>query len=218
MSSRLDVTVIDQTISFIAAEIDRASAPCVTTSFQADGVVLLHLLRQLRPDIPVLFLDTVHHFEETLRYRDAIAQAWDLNLVTIRAPDPEPGLWRISTQACCSRHKVAPLFDALRAYDTWFTGLRRDQSSSRANLAAVAPFALADGTVLRKVSPLAGWTRSQVWAYARAHGIALLPLYESGYTSIGCEPCTSLPRDGSDERSGRWGGQKLECGIHLQPR
>ena len=218
MSSRLDVSVIDQTISLIAAEIDRASAPCVTTSFQADGVVLLHLLRQLRADIPVLFLDTVHHFEETLRYRDVLAQAWDLNVVTLRARVPEPGLWRLSTQACCSRHKVEPLFESLRGYDTWFTGLRRDQSSSRADLAAVAPFALADGTVLRKVSPLADWTKAQVWAYAKTHGIPLLPLYESGYTSIGCEPCTSLPLDAADERSGRWGGKKLECGIHLQPR
>jgi phosphoadenosine phosphosulfate reductase len=217
-SDTFDVTVIDQTVSLIAAEIDRASAPCVTSSFQADGVVLLHLLRQLRPDIPVLFLDTVHHFDETLRYRDALAEAWDLNVVTLRTPDPKPGLWRLSTEACCSRHKVEPLFTALRAYDTWFTGLRRDQSASRAGLGAVAPFALDDGTILRKVSPLADWTKADVRAYAKAHAIPLLPLYDVGYTSIGCEPCTSLPVDPSNDRSGRWGGQKLECGIHIQPR
>ena len=91
--------LIDETIALIAAEIDRAAAPCVTSSFQADGVVLLHLLRQKRPGIPVLFLDTVHHFEETLRYRDAIASAWDLNVITLRAPEPAPGLWRASTNA-----------------------------------------------------------------------------------------------------------------------
>ena len=219
MSSNVfDVSVIDQTLSLIADEIDRAAAPCVTSSFQADGVVLLHLLRQIRPDIPVLFLDTVHHFADTLRYRDELTDAWDLNLVTIRADEPAPGLWRESTQACCARHKVAPLFTALRVHDTWFTGLRRDQSASRAGLREVAGFTLPDGIVLRKVSPLAAWTKADVRGYAKAHGIRLLPLYDLGYTSIGCEPCTSLPVDAANERSGRWGGQKLECGIHIQPR
>ena len=77
----------------------------------------------------------------------------------------------------------------------WFTGLRREQSPSRANLAGVEPFALPTGKVLRKVSPLAAWTTKDVWTYAREHDIPLLPLYERGYTSIGCEPCTSLPLD-----------------------
>ncbi len=206
-----------EAVALIAEELDRATAPCVTSSFQADCVVLVHMLRRHRPDIPVLFLDTVHHFEETCRYRDEIASAWDLNLVILRAPEPARGLWRESTQACCARHKVDPLFAALRPYDTWFTGLRRDQSPSRAHLQEVEPFALGDGTMLRKVSPLARWTTADVWRYAKAHDIPLLPLYERGYTSIGCEPCTSLPLDPGDERSGRWGGQKLECGIHLQP-
>ena len=205
-------------LELIEQENWRAAAPCVTSSFQADGVVLLHLLRQVRPDIPVLFLDTLHHFEDTLRYRDRIAAAWHLNLVTLQATDPQPGLWAESTQACCARHKTEPLFAALRGYDAWFTGLRRDQSPSRAALQPVAPFTLPDGTVLRKISPLAHWTRADVWTYARRHDIPLLPLYERGFTSIGCAPCTELPLDPANERSGRWGGQKLECGIHIQPR
>lgn len=217
-SNVVAVSVIDQALSLIADEIDRAAAPCVTSSFQAEGVVLLHLLRRITPGIPVLFLDTVHHFAETIRYRDELADAWDLNLVTLCADEPSPGLWRDSTQACCARHKVAPLFAALRAHDTWFTGLRRDQSASRAQLREIAGFTLPDGLVLRKVSPLARWTKAEVQGYARAHGIRLLPLYDLGYTSIGCEPCTSLPLDAANERSGRWGGQKLECGIHIQPR
>ena len=194
-----------------------ASSPCVTTSFQADGVVLLHMLRERAPDIPILFLDTVHHFAETCAYRDELAERWGLNLVTLRAEQPRPGLWRQDTQACCARHKVEPLFAALRGYDLWFTGLRREQSPSRATLAEVESFALPSGEVLQKVSPLAGWTKKEVWAYARAHAIPLLPLYDQGYTSIGCEPCTSLPLDPLNPRSGRWRGQKLECGIHLQP-
>ena len=206
------------TVALIARELDRAETPCVTSSFQAECVVLVHMLRQRRPDIPVLFLDTVHHFDETCRYRDEIAAAWNLNLVTLRAAEPTPGLWRESTQACCSRHKVEPLFAALRAYGTWFTGLRRDQSASRAGLQEVEPFSVGEGATVRKVSPLARWTAADVRQYAAAHDIPLLPLYERGYTSIGCEPCTSLPLDPGNERSGRWGGQKLECGIHLQPR
>lgn len=207
-----------EALALIARELAEAERPCVTSSFQAECVVLVHMLRQYRPDIPVLFLDTVHHFEETYRYRDAMAAAWDLNLVTLRAEEPAPGLWRESTQACCGRHKVEPLFAALRTYDTWFTGLRREQSASRAALEEIEPFSVGGAVTLRKISPLARWSTPEVWRYAKAHDIPLLPLYERGYTSIGCEPCTSLPLDASNERSGRWGGQKLECGIHIQPK
>ncbi len=197
-------------------ELDRGGAACVTSSFQAECVVLVHLLRRHRPGIPVLFLDTVHHFDETVRYRDEIASAWGLNLVIVRAAAPSPGLWRESTKDCCGRHKVEPLFAALADYAVWFTALRREQSPSRAGLEEVEPFAIGDGAALRKVSPLARWTTADVQDYAAAHEIPLLPLYDRGYTSIGCEPCTSLPLDPSDARSGRWGGQKLECGIHIQ--
>ncbi len=192
-----------------------ARRPCVTSSFQADCVVLLHLLREIDPSIPVLFLDTVHHFAATYRYRDDIARRWQLNLVNLRAAEPRPGLWQTSTESCCGRHKVEPLFSALERYDVWFAALRREQSPSRAGLAEVEPFTLPGGTVLRKVSPLAAWTTKEVWSYAKTHGIPLLPLYDAGYTSIGCEPCTSLPLDPSNPRSGRWQGQKLECGIHI---
>lgn len=200
----------------IADNLAKAEAPCVTASFQADCVVLLHMLREINPGIPVLFLDTVHHFAETYVYRDQIAERWNLNLVNLRAAEPSPGLWRVDTNTCCARHKVAPLFSALEQYDVWFTALRREQSPTRAHLADVEPSRLPSGKILRKVSPLAGWTIKDVWSYAKTHAIPLLPLYERGYTSIGCEPCTSLPDDPSNPRSGRWGGQKLECGIHLR--
>jgi phosphoadenosine phosphosulfate reductase len=200
----------------IAAYLAEAARPCVTTSFQADGVVLLHMLRRIQPDIPVLFLDTVHHFAETLAYRDELAHRWRLNLNVIRADDPRPGLWKESTDACCARHKVQPLFKALEAYDTWFASLRRAQSPSRANVREAEAFRLPTGTTLRKVHPLAFWSTRDIWTYARQHDIPLLPLYDEGYTSIGCEPCTSLPVDPNNPRSGRWNGSKLECGIHLQ--
>ena len=196
-----------------------AQAPCITSSFQAECMVLTHMLRTRQPDIPVLFLDTFHHFADTLKYRDEMTQAWGLNLVNLRAAEPRVGLWEAeSTEACCARHKVGPLFAALEGYDVWFTALRRDQSPSRANLREREPFRLPSGTVIQRIAPLASWTAKDVWGYAKEHGIPLLPLYELGYTSIGCEPCTSLPLDPSNPRSGRWQGQKLECGIHIQTK
>jgi len=203
----------------IAAALTGAQAPCLTSSFQAECVVLTHILRAERSNIPVLFLETFHHFPETLVYRDDITRRWGLNLINLRAEEPRVGLWQAeSTEACCARHKIGPLFSALEQYDVWFTALRRDQSPSRANLLEVEPFRLPSGKTIQRVSPLAAWTAKDVWAYAKEYDIPLLPLYELGYTSIGCEPCTSLPFDPSNPRSGRWQGQKLECGIHIQAK
>ena len=201
----------------IAGQLAAAKAPCITCSFQLDGVVVLHMLRQVAPEIPVLFIDTFHHFAETYAYRDDLVKRWNLNLVNVAAAEPSRGLWQTSTDACCALHKVQPLFSALEPYDVWFTGLRRDQSPSRAHLAHLEPFRLPSGRVLRKVSPVATWTTKEIHVYAKEHGIPFLPLYEAGYTSIGCEPCTTLPGDPSNVRSGRWRGEKLECGIHIQP-
>jgi phosphoadenosine phosphosulfate reductase len=200
----------------IADALDPATAACLTCSFQAEDVVVLHMLRKIRPHIPVLFLDTVHHFAETYEYRDELAFAWNLNMVNLRAEEPEPGLWQTSTDACCAKHKVGPLFAALDLHDVWFTGLRREQSPSRAALEEVEQFQLPSGKTLTKVSPLARWTAADVAGYAKAHDIELLPLYDAGYTSIGCEPCTTKPIDPANPRSGRWQGQKLECGIHIR--
>ena len=194
-----------------------AKRPAITCSFQAEDMVVLHMLREIQPDIPVLFLDTVHHFAQTYAYRDEIAAKWRLNLVNLRAAEPAPGLWQKSTDECCAKHKVGPLFSALESYDAWFTGLRRQQSASRANLAEVEPFTLPSGNAISKISPLAAWATKDVWTYTKANEIPLLPLYDAGYTSIGCEPCTAVPFDPDNPRSGRWQGQKLECGIHIQP-
>lgn len=204
-------------VALIESSVERAQAPCLTCSFQAEDVVVLHMLRQLRPEIPVLFLDTVHHFADTYVYRDELARRWSLSLVTLRAQSPAPGLWQTSTDECCARHKVGPLFAALESYDVWFTGLRREQSPSRAGLRDVEEFRLPSGTTVAKISPLASWTMADVQSYVRRHELPLLPLYADGYSSIGCEPCTRRPLDPSNPRSGRWQGEKLECGIHIQP-
>lgn len=208
---------------FLRAHLLSAQQPCITSSFQAEDVIVLHMVRALRPRIPVLFLETGYHFPETLVYRDRIASDWDLNLVnvlpehTVAEQESEFGiLYQSAPDRCCGLRKVGPLFQSLAPYDTWVTGLRREQSKTRANLQAEESFTLPTGKVLAKLSPLAEWSTRDVWQYAEAHDIPLLPLYEKGYTSIGCAPCTSLPFDPDDPRSGRWSGRKVECGIHIQ--
>jgi phosphoadenosine phosphosulfate reductase len=198
---------------------------CVTSSFQAEDMVVVHLVRESISDVPVIFLDTGYHFAETYEYRDRLAQQWNLNLVnvlpalTVAEQESQFGILnQTAPDRCCGMRKVGPLFASLEPYRLWFTGLRREQAKTRANLQPVDAFTLPTGKQLQKISPLADWTTRDVWQFAEQFSIPLLPLYEKGYTSIGCEPCTSLPFDPDDPRSGRWGGRKQECGIHVQPQ
>lgn len=213
---------IEDARATIAQVLAEDAPACVTSSFQNEDMVVTHLVRQARPEIPVLFLDTGYHFAETYAYRDLMAAAWGLNLVnllprqTVAEQEAQFGiLYQSAPDKCCGFRKVEPLFRAVAEYDVWFTGLRREQSPTRANLQPVDNFRLPAGKELRKVSPLAMWTNREVWAYMKEHGIPTLPLYDRGYTSIGCEPCTTPPASAEDLRSGRWGGRKLECGIHI---
>ncbi len=194
---------------------------CFTSSFQTEDMVVLHLLRQHLPSVPVIFLETGYHFSALTEYRDQLARDWELNLInalpvtTREDHESTHGLLHIvQPTACCQIRKVEPLMRSLEPFQWWFTGLRREQSPTRANLRKVEDHKLPTGTMLKKVSILADWTWSQVENYAREHGIPRLSLYDQGYSSIGCEPCTLIPEAGADPRSGRWGGKKLECGIH----
>ena len=212
----------DEARGSIAEVLQRSTSVCITCSFQAEDMVVLQLLREQVPDVPVLFLETGYHFHEVYRYRDEMTERFGLNLVNI-APaesvaDQEARLgllYQSQPDACCKLRKVGPLFQAISAYEVWFTGLRRVQSPTRANLRVSDRFSLPSGKELLKVSPLAAWSDKEVWAFAREHDIPLLPLYEAGYTSIGCEPCTTRPSEAGNTRSGRWSGRKLECGIHI---
>jgi phosphoadenosine phosphosulfate reductase len=203
----------------------RTEDVCVTSSFQAEDMVVVHLVREVIGNVPVIFLDTGYHFAETYTYRDQLTRDWSLNLVnvlpelTVAEQESQFGILnQTAPDRCCGMRKVGPLFASLEPYRLWFTGLRREQAKTRANLQPVDAFTLPTGRQLQKVSPLAEWTTRDVWQYAELYNIPLLPLYEKGYTSIGCEPCTSLPFDANDPRSGRWGGRKQECGIHVQPQ
>lgn len=202
---------------------DYGGAACVTSSFQTECMALVDLVIEQQPNIPVLFLDTGYHFPETYVYRDEMAERMHLNLVNLASPMPvaeQESRFGILNQTapdrCCGIRKVEPLFRGLANFDIWFTALRREQSPTRATLKAVDHFKLPAGQELLKVSPLADWTNADVWGYLKRRDIPALPLYYQGYTSIGCAPCTTPPIDPENPRSGRWSGQKLECGIHVQ--
>jgi phosphoadenosine phosphosulfate reductase len=196
---------------------------CLTCSFQAEDVLLTKLAIEIDPQIPILFLDTGYHFAETYAYRDRIAHEWQLHLInllpqkTVAEQEAEHGLlFRSAPDKCCGLRKVEPLFKAVAEYRVWLTGLRREQAKSRAALEESAQFTLPGGGQVLKLAPLAEWTTRDVWRACEQLAIPLLPLYERGYTSIGCEPCTTLPLDPNDPRSGRWEGRKVECGIHIE--
>lgn len=214
---------IDSATELIRGILAEDNAACVTCSFQTECMVLADLVTAQRPRIPVLFLETGYHFPETYAYRDRMTQHMHLNLVNLAAKisvaeqESQFGILnQTAPDRCCAIRKVEPLFRGLGDYAVWFTALRREQSPTRANLAAVDDFKLPTGHRLLKVSPLADWTNADVWAYLLRRDIPVLPLYEQGYTSIGCAPCTTPPLDPNNPRSGRWSGQKLECGIHIQ--
>jgi len=225
----MNVDQIAETVEILSPEAaletvlgaNKNARPCFTSSFQAEDMAVLHFLRKRIPDVPVLFLDTGYHFPQTYEYRDRLAREWSLNLVnvlpaeTVARQESAFGiLYRSDPTRCCQLRKVEPLLGALEPFDVWFTGLRREQSPTRKNLKKVELHRLPTGKSLWKVNLLADWSWEQVWNYVNSNGISHLPQYDEGYLSIGCQPCTALPADPNNPRSGRWGGTKLECGIH----
>ncbi|MFF4406192.1 phosphoadenylyl-sulfate reductase [Streptomyces sp. NPDC001262] len=191
---------------------------CVTSSME--DAVVAHLASRARPGVDVVFLDTGYHFPETIGTRDAVAAVMDVRLITltprrsVAEQDAEhgPRLHDRDPDLCCALRKVKPLEEGLRAYDAWATGLRRDESPTRAHTPVVG-WDARRGKV--KVSPIARWTQDDVDAYVAEHGVLTNPLLQDGYASVGCAPCTRRVREGEDVRAGRWAGRaKTECGLH----
>ncbi|MGH7856996.1 MAG: phosphoadenylyl-sulfate reductase [Candidatus Binatia bacterium] len=191
----------------------------LTCSFQHDGVALAHMLRGLAPWVPVLFVNTGFHFPETLSYMDEITKRFDLNLKVLRPSMPREefarkhglDLYSRDPDLCCAINKVAPLRDALDGVRCWINGRRRNQSALRRAVSIVERY---EGGI-HKVNPLVNWTSQDTHRYLQEHGIPEHPLFEKGYASIGCAPCTRPIIAGEDERAGRWSGTgKSECGIH----
>ncbi|HTM80304.1 phosphoadenylyl-sulfate reductase [Asticcacaulis sp.] len=190
----------------------------LSSSFGADSAVLLHMVAQIEPGLPVLFLDTDRHFFQTLQYRDELVSRLGLtNLVNLKADvaeaareDDKNTLWRTQPDQCCDLRKVRPLNRFMEGYGAWISGRKRHQSSTRARL----PIVEFDGKHF-KVNPLATWTSADIDAYFLNHDLPPHPLVDQGFPSIGCFTCTKPVAAGEDARSGRWAGtEKVECGIH----
>ena len=191
----------------------------LVTSFGAESAVLLHLAAGVDRGLPVVFVDTLRLFPETLAYRDALVQRLGLADVRTVSPtvetedrlDPLGALFATNPDACCGFRKVEPLERALVPFSAWISGRKRFQAATRAALPAFE----ADGDRL-KLNPLASWTAPDLLAYLRDHDIPPHPMVARGYPSIGCTPCTTPVEEGEDGRAGRWRGTgKTECGIHL---
>ena len=189
------------------------------SSFGAEAAVLLHLVSRVAPGAPVLFVNTLRIFGETLRYSRELATRLGLTDLRTIAPargvvdsgDPKGDLWLNDPDACCHIRKVAPLNEALAGFDTWISGRKHHQSRERSALQKVE---WVDGRF--KINPLADWSRERIDTYFEEHDLPQHPLKKDGFLSIGCFPCTDRVQPGEDPRAGRWRGRgKTECGIHL---
>jgi phosphoadenosine phosphosulfate reductase len=191
----------------------------LVSSFGADSAVLLHIVSEVDPDLPVIFLDTGRLFAETLEYRSRLTERLgltDVRTVTpdparLAANDPHRALWMTNPDLCCHIRKTEPLQRALAGFDAWLNGRKRFQNAQRASLKLFE----AEGARI-KVNPLARWSIVDLKAYMARHDLPEHPLVAKGYPSIGCVPCTSRVAVGEDQRAGRWRGlDKTECGIHV---
>jgi phosphoadenosine phosphosulfate reductase len=193
----------------------------MSSSFQTQSMPLLHMASRIRRDVLIFFLDTGYHFWDTLIFRERIASEWKLNVLdlyrdtrwdifarqhTRTLPVEDPNL-------CCFLHKVQPMQKALKDLKAWISGIRRDQTPTRAKARILE--LQEDG--LLKINPLLNWTKADIDAYIKQYDLPVHPLLEKGYRSIGCAPCTIAVGQTDDERAGRWVGRgKTECGLHTE--
>ena len=203
------------------------SSVAIVASFQAESSVIIDMASKIRPDLHVLTLDTGRLPQETHDMIDRVRDRYGIEVEVI-TPDPDEvrrmvaahgsNLFYASVELrrmCCDFRKSQPLQRALRGYDAWITGVRRDQASTRAETKVVATDEQHGG--IAKIAPLAAWSKANVWEYIRANDLPYHALYDQGYTSIGCAPCTRATASGEDERAGRWWWEKnalKECGLH----
>jgi phosphoadenosine phosphosulfate reductase len=174
--------------------------------------VLIDLAVKVDPSIEVVFIDTGYHFPETLETVETVRRRYGLNLRIMTVATQSPELWKVDPENCCSAVKVGQLDRALFGKEAWMSGLRRQETTTRAN----APIVGRDLRGLVKINPIATWSDLDVQGYIKDHDIPVNPLLDQGYLSIGCMPCTKPVEDGADPRSGRWSGMsKTECGIHM---
>lgn len=206
--------------SLLAWAVDRFPKLTLACSFGAEDVVLVDMLQKISPQTDIFYLDTDLHFKETYETRDRLAQKYGIRFVRVmpeltldqQAQQYGGELWKQNPNECCNLRKVLPLTKILSKYESWITGIRRDQAATRANAKKVE-YDVKFGLI--KINPLADWTSEDVWNYIQANDLIYNPLHDRYYPSIGCEKCTRPVMPGEDPRAGRWSGfAKTECGLH----
>lgn len=194
----------------------------LASSFGADAAVMLHLVNSIYPGIKVFFLETGFHFKETLDFRDKLIDQFKLNVVNLTAEmghkiflETYGQLHQNDPDKCCHLNKVAPLEKALKTVDAWFSGIRRSQSKTRADILYIEEYAKG----IYKFNPIASWIQEDVQKYIKENNLPVHPLKAKGFLSIGCQPCTRAVHPGEDPRAGRWdSSEKTECGIHVRKK
>ncbi len=218
LNSRFSAIPTEKLLEF-ALNDESIGRTAILSSFGAESAVLLHLISNISPDAPILFLDTAKHFPETLGYQKELAARLKLTNIKILRPelaaiagsDPQGTLWQQNSTACCDLRKVVPLEKALASYDSWISGRKSYQDGLRKPLQL---FELSGKHI--KINPLANWSHDGLLEHMRKHNLPAHPLVSQGYSSIGCAPCTSPVCHGENTRAGRWRGlDKTECGSHL---
>lgn len=219
LSLRYDARTAQEILAEVIAK-DFAGSIGLVSSFGTESAVLLHMISQIDPYVPVIFLDTVKHFPQTLAYRDDLITRLGLcNIQSIlprpaavQADDPDGDLHARNPDLCCHVRKTIPMLAALRPLSAWITGRKRGQAATRADMTL---FETQDRWI--KVNPLMEWGPEDVAAYMAKHDLPEHPLKGQGYLSIGCAPCTRAVKPGEDARAGRWAeADKTECGIHFE--
>jgi phosphoadenosine phosphosulfate reductase len=194
----------------------------IGTSFQGAGLVMMHIAKERGFAFPVFTMDTGLLFPETVALHTRLEDFFGYKIermvpdltVEQQAEANGPELWKRDPDLCCTMRKVLPLRAKLSELDCWITGLRRQQSQTRADIGVVEVYEFDQGRDIVKLNPMANWSREAVWEYLKKHQIPYNPLQDQGYRSIGCAPCTAKT-GGENERGGRWiGFNKVECGIH----
>lgn len=191
----------------------------LSSSFGIGSAVLLHMASKIDKGLKVIFIDTNCHFRETIEYKDRIVSLLGLTNIVEYAPtkkdlnlyDPEGNLYEKHHDLCCAIRKVEPIKRSLEGLSAWISGIMRSQSETRKNVHMVEKY---KGDIY-KINPLVNWTSKDSYLYMEKEGLPHHPLFEKGFPSVGCEPCTFLPTAEGGERSGRWKGKpKTECGLH----
>jgi phosphoadenosine phosphosulfate reductase len=191
----------------------------MSSSFQTQSMPLLHMATRIKHDLLIFFIDTGYHFWETLMFREQVASEWKINVIDLYRDTRWDVFAHQSTRTlpladpnlCCYLHKVQPMQKALKDIKAWISGIRRDQTSARANAKILE--LQEDG--LLKVNPLLNWTLADINKYVEDNNLPKHPLYDKGYRSVGCAPCTIAIGLNDNERAGRWANRGMvECGLH----